>query len=51
MTNQQAALIQRLRVRLCGKAVVANNFASMDPDVSTRGTVGRWVDVCLDGLR
>ena len=32
-------------------AVIAGNFASTDPDVSTRGTVGEWADVCVDGTR
>jgi hypothetical protein len=31
------------------KTLVTNNFASNDPDVSTRGTVGTWADICVDG--
>ena len=49
--SSQVELKQGRRVRPCCKVVVANNFAGVDPDISTRGTVGEWADVCLDGTR
>jgi hypothetical protein len=39
----------RCRAGPCSQAVITNNFASLDPDISTRGTVGTWADVCEDG--
>ena len=41
----QVELKEGRRVRPCSKAVITNNFAGVDPDVSTRGTVGTWADV------
>ena len=40
---------EKARLETGGAAVVTNNFAGVDPDISTRGTVGTWADICLDG--
>ena len=34
---------------LASADIVTDNFARVDPDISTRGTVGVWADVCKDG--
>ena len=44
-------LKQGCRDRPCNMVVVTDNLASIDPDISTRGTVGTWADVCVDGTR